>query len=436
MRGDQASTGLGRSSRDISRQEPEPREAGFTSTRATRKFPRPATILAAGLLLASLATFASIWKGPGAPPPWPEDQSFIEIVDLRISKQDGIWQFKYPHLGHSGGISSSLTIGFYKLLASVPLEVLNHHAKSIAAALFFLGAGFLAGPLVRTWQGAVLLPVLVWAGGYQAVEPSSEVFAAAFFSLFLAGAVRGDWPFLSGVALSLFAVSKVECLLLAVPVALVWLHSIYERRLRWLAAGAAACSTAVLLLPGLYLYREWDLGTSRGIVAFAQHYAWLVVPESSAGPPDTWLEVFRAAFPSAETLWDVVRSYPMGYLGFLAHSIPASLLNLALGLLGTMVALLLFPLVRGHSSEALRLARLTAVCLAGTLLFAALSAVLHPRYLARVYPALALIGTLFVERLWAGGLEGRERAIGAVVLTALVLTVGIWVAASPLSGLR
>lgn len=365
---------------------------------------KPVGILALGLLLALGLSSAAILSGPGAAPPWPEDQSFVEIVDLNLERADGVWQFRYPRLGHSGGITSSLVVGIYKLFVPVASSAINHHAKILGAALYFGTSWLLGRSLLRTRTGSLLFAALVGTAGFQFFEPTSEVLAGSLFNLFLVGAVLPLHPVVTTAFLGGFALAKADCLPIMVSVAAVWLGFECPRAHRVRALGALALSTGALLAPSLYLYGDWDLGSSRGVVAFGQHYSWLrdTGSEDAALSRDggDWRRVFEADFPGAESVVDVVRDHPERYLEFLGLSIRSGILGLLAGLQGLVAPLVLSAASRQQPKPAIRAARLALTCLAVTFVLATAFATLHVRYLARVYPALALVAVVFLEATW------------------------------------
>ena len=60
------------------------------------------------------------------------DQSFILFADLQLGRDNGHWIFRYPNLMFSGGVSSSLIVGPYKLLDPVSSENINWHIRIFA----------------------------------------------------------------------------------------------------------------------------------------------------------------------------------------------------------------------------------------------------------------------------------------------------------------
>jgi len=378
---------------------------------------------------------AAILAGPGAAPPWPEDQSFVELVDLSVGRAEGVWQFRYPRLGNSGGVTSSLVVGIYKLFVPVADSASNHHAKILGAGLFFATSWLLGSSLLASRAGSVLFAALVGTAGFQFLEPTSELVAASLFNLFLVGVVRPLHSAATAAFLGGFGLAKADCLPVMVAVALVWLGLECPRGERARALGALAVTIGALLAPSLYLYREWDLGSSRSFVAFGQHYSWLmgadVARAAGASGDEGWRRLLEADFPEARSVVDVVRTHPARYLEFLGVSSRSSLLGLLLGLQGLAVPTLLCLALRPQRPPLNRMARLAVTCLLVTFVLATAFATLHVRYLARVYPAVALVAVAFLEaccrlpelrrRRWSLGLS-----FAAVGLTVVIQALSLY----------
>lgn len=126
------------------------------------------------LLIASvLASF--ILRDDATAPMHPMDQSFV-YIDLKIAKSEtGTWRFDYPHLQYSGGISSSLLIGVYKLIFSPSNQTLNWHARLLGCAVYLVACLTLLNLMV---EGSVLIcvqkRVRCQAGGWSWYEVDFE----------------------------------------------------------------------------------------------------------------------------------------------------------------------------------------------------------------------------------------------------------------------
>jgi len=68
------------------------------------------------LVLAIFISAAYILKDSGMPLAQPMDQSFISTANPRLGRSNGSWIFQYPNIMFSGGITSSLIAGAYKLI--------------------------------------------------------------------------------------------------------------------------------------------------------------------------------------------------------------------------------------------------------------------------------------------------------------------------------
>ena len=176
------------------------------------------TCLASLLLSAFL-----ILRDSGIVPPHPMDQSFAETVDLHIKNNNGKLILSYPNLQYSGGITSSLVIGLYKLIVPATHESLNWHVR-IFSMLVYLVSGFALIFRFVKYDPARLLAILLLAtSGFQFIQPSSELIAGASLSMFVLCASIGLPPLITFLFLAIFALSKVEFAIAAVAMALFWL---------------------------------------------------------------------------------------------------------------------------------------------------------------------------------------------------------------------
>jgi hypothetical protein len=102
-------------------------------TSAGSRLKRSGDFLLLAVLVAALIVSAFfVLKGSGRPLPHPMDQSFILFADLQLGRDNGHWIFRYPNLMFSGGVSSSLIVGPYKLLDPVSSENINWHIRIFA----------------------------------------------------------------------------------------------------------------------------------------------------------------------------------------------------------------------------------------------------------------------------------------------------------------
>ncbi|HYP03995.1 MAG TPA: hypothetical protein VER57_05540, partial [Cyanobium sp.] len=84
----------------------------------------------------------------------------------------------------------------------------------------FLGSSlFLLETFVRSKSIRILAFLVIASSGYQFIEPTSELFAATLFNLFLVSAYRNWNPVLSSGLLAGFGLCKVELLLAAIVIA-------------------------------------------------------------------------------------------------------------------------------------------------------------------------------------------------------------------------
>jgi len=96
-------------------------------------------ILAVAVLISALI----ILQGSGVVPKPFMDQHFVETINLQLRREDGHFIFQYPNLMHTGGITSSLIAGIYKLIIPTSPSTLNWHFKIFAIASSLLSSFFL-----------------------------------------------------------------------------------------------------------------------------------------------------------------------------------------------------------------------------------------------------------------------------------------------------
>ena len=227
------------------------------------------------LLVASVwVSAALILRDPGTVPAWPMDQYFVDAADVAIRNVGGRWSFHYPNLQYSGGIASSLIAGVYKLVIPTTKATLNWHLRLLAMLAYLGSAWWLARSLIPSTAGQVLAYLLVCVSGLQFTQPSSELFAGAFFSLFLV-ALRLRWPaWLSGLMLALFSLCKVEVIVAVFVVALVWgryqLRSGVQRP--WEVALWSLGWVILFLSPAFVVAGSNPIGGNRSLQAFINSY--------------------------------------------------------------------------------------------------------------------------------------------------------------------
>ncbi len=282
-----------------------------------------------------------------------------------------------------------------------------HEWVRLAAMLFYAGA---AAALAARWLAsrALLAAFLafLFASQYPLLWLSTELFAGGFLCLALLGACA-RWPrSVVGVLLALLALTKLELVLVAGALLLVWIPR-GSRREALELGGSFAATLAVLLLPGLVLQGPGYLtsygDTDRGFATFAQHFAALVAPfQLAADAPNPWLHpgpYVEKVFPGARTLGDVVAQPGLAYLDFVALSVARGVRKVGWVLNWAALAVPILVVARRRADLPLDAQEKALVAtFVGVLPFVLLSYP-HIRYLARYYPLFLLLVLGSVERL-------------------------------------
>nr|AGC71993.1 hypothetical protein [uncultured bacterium A1Q1_fos_36] len=375
------------------------------------------------LLLVVLASF--VVRGDGMAPTHPMDQAFV-YTDLRITKSDaGTWRFEYPHLQYSGGISSSLLIGAYKLLVSPSNETLNWHARLLGCSLFFIASFALLQVSVAPRILRVLSLTVIATSGFALLEPTSELYAAAYFTGFLYF-MRSDAPWSAAVLLALFGLAKVELLLASALCLAVWVATERDTKVRLSAAAAYLACVVALCLPALYLYGRDGLLGGRAFSALSQHFAELycgINPMQCAALGGGWDNpnpIVELLFPGAASVADVILHYPAQYTRLLALGFRESFENILIALNGT-VFLLAIALSSRSTMDASdrRLCTLVLLTTAASLLPALFVAFVHIRYVARFSPAILVVTLVML------GFSGKHQTRVNWISMAVAATLGI-----------
>ncbi|MCP9832891.1 MULTISPECIES: hypothetical protein [unclassified Cyanobium] len=345
------------------------------------------------LMISITATLFFILKDNGSAPPWPMDQSFIGTVDLRIYRLDGHWNFHYPQLQNSGGISSSLLVGLYKLIVPLSPETLNWQVRSMAMLGYLVSSDVLIRTFIQQPLARISALLLVATSGFALIQPSSEILAGSLFTLFVVAATR-RWPvILASLLLAGFALCKVEFLLAAPFLALLWWWR--ERRTlknSWRIPCLVGLWVGLLLAPGFAVHGSRVIAGNRSFAAFSVHYASLFLPHQyqpySLDPWKSAIAIMNQVFPEAKSIVDVIYRYPKPYLDFLALSAIQSISNIAASL-KLMLVPMLTTMVNFKTLGGLRFPiLLITVAMVCTLIPGWMFAFVHIRYMAKFYPAI------------------------------------------------
>ncbi len=368
---------------------------GLAADREDRRF----SLILTALLVASLIISAAfILRDSGVVPGHPMDQHFAETVDLSIRRSDGHWVFQYPALQNSGGITSSLIAGIYKLIVPTSTTTLNWHIRILAMAMYLGSSWWLIRSLIASTPGRILAYLLICLSGFQFIQPSSELFAGSFFNLSLV-ALRLGWPtIVTALLLAVFGLCKVDMIVAAIFIAILW--GFWEhRRGRSNPAALALFTLAWLLLflaPALLLQGSNPMGGNRSMLAFMSAYTeFLGYHQFSGAPlaagPETMNRIRDAIFPGAQNLAQIVTQYPKLYFDFVGVSAARSLPNLV-----HAGKLMLIPLgLVIYQNKQLSTLRpfliILVVAIICTLIPAWLIIYIRIRYVVKLFPAIVAI---------------------------------------------
>ncbi len=393
-------------------------------------YPRNSWMIAAFFAAVIMISAVIVLSHDGRVPAHPMDQSFVSSADLRIGQQNGAWYFNYPHLQWSGGITASLIVGLYKLIIPASSDHLNHHIKIFAMLLFFITGYLLASRYIKTRPGLALFIAIMATSGFQFIEPTSELIAAAYLFAFLYGISRRWNVFISAFFLVCFALCKAEFTLPAGLIMFYWAWVTPSRGLKALIVGGFVFWLAVFIAPGIYLYgRENFLGAEgHAFAAFGPHYSALMAkyklidyPANNAWPQ--WVKIMSEEFPKAKSFSDLVIRYPQKYLLFVLLSAWTGIGILILtfkGLLGVLAlrwARYKEKIMPNHFEP------MILIGLIASIIPATLIAFLHSRYLGKSLILYSLISVVFWEYCRERSDKPAYAWQARIILALLILTL-------------
>jgi hypothetical protein len=351
------------------------------------------------LLVASLIiSAAAILRDSGVVPSHPMDQHFAETIDLAIRYSDGHWTFQYPALQNAGGITSSLIAGIYKLIIPTSKTTLNWHIRILTMVMYLGSSWWLVRSMIASTQARILAYLLICVSGFQFIQPSSDLFAGTFFSLSFV-ALRKEWPaWLTGLLLAIFGVCKVDMIVAAVVIAVLW--GIWEHRRGRQHPERLALFTLgwllLLLAPGFVVQGANPMSGNRSLLAFLSAYTEFLGYHQFTNNPvslgvETMNTVKEKVFPGVRNLADIVTKYPQLYFDFAGVSAARSLPNLV-----HAAKLMLIPLglviIQNKRLTTLRPYLIVLlVAMACTLIPAWLVIYIRLRYVAKLFPAIVVI---------------------------------------------
>jgi hypothetical protein len=288
-------------------------------------------ILVAALLISTLIIF----KGSGVVPKPYMDQHFVGTVDLHVRYEEGHLIFQYPNLMHSGGITSSLLAGIYKLIIPTSPDNLNWHFKTFAMLGCLTSSFFLLRTAIPQHLSLRLLGFfLIATSGYQLLEPSSDVVSAVFLNLFFIAVLR-RWPkLLAAFFLATFGLCKVELTLCASVLAILWFF--WERHLAapkaWLTLVFTALIMGAYLAPSFVLAGSSPLSSDRSSTAFFSAYRdFMRLHQFQTVPPseeEAGALIRQTVFRDAPSFRDVLSKHPDLYFDYVGVSAARSLPNI------------------------------------------------------------------------------------------------------------
>lgn len=328
----------------------------------------PLVLLVAALIISA----AFILADSGVVPAAPMDQHFAATVDLRIRYSEGQWAFHYPALQNSGGITSSLLAGIYKLIIPTTEQTLNWHIRIFAMSSYLISVFLLARAFLSSLPLRNLAFLIIASSGFQLLQPSSDLFAATCLNLFLVG-VQDCWP-RAGTALLLagFGLTKVDMILAALALALLWFWWDRRQGRKGALIGPALVLLWLLLLlaPAFVVAGADPFGGGRSTTAFLSAYGEFFgqhqFMQAATPPLDVAMKQARLrSFGGADSFVAMVLHNPTLYADFVAVSAARSLPNLmhTFKLMLVPLAMVIWQQRRLQSNRFLLWAALiTAIC--------------------------------------------------------------------------
>jgi hypothetical protein len=284
----------------------------------------------------------------------------------------------------------------YKLLIPTTPSSLNWHIK-ILGMIGFLGSSlFLLDTFIRNKSIRILAFLVIASSGYQFIEPTSELFAATLFNLFLVSAYRNWNPALCSGLLAGFGLCKVELLLAAIVIAGYWCFWARKKRKRAkIIAISFAWWLLIFLLPGFAIHGSESILGNRSFISFSAHYDMLFSAHQfyagwQKAIPGNMTSV-STVFGGADSVGQIVLQHPRQYLDFLALSAVQSIINVGATLKVLTIPFLALLWHRKWSAELRFPLIVLTLALVFTLLPAWLFGFVHVRYLSRYFPAIVVM---------------------------------------------
>lgn len=385
------------------------------------------------ILIGIILSYFNIVKESGKVPEWPMDQSFVSKANLHIYKENGVWQFHYPKLQHSGGITATLTIGLYKLILPTKPNTLNYHAKIFSMLFYFFSSYFLASQYLKTRLGLFIFTVIMLSSGSQFIEPSSELIACSYFFAFLLALARSWNPVLTTLFLVCFGLCKVELVIIACFIIFYWISITRSRKSQGLILISFFLWLGIFITPGLILYGIEIVSGNRAFHVFGWHYSSIFAKHQLVDIPfppcENYDIIMSKVFQNANSFFDIIAHYPRKYIDYVALSFLHSLIILFITFNGMIIIQLFLWLncdkktISGHFEPMILIAFVTSM------LPIILISSLHPRYLAKIYLPFVLLNIIYWEYSHINRLKFKEILVSKIVFYLIFATIlcNIWI---------
>jgi len=373
-------------------------------TSAGSRLKRSGDYLLLAVLVAALIVSAFfILKDSGSPLPHPMDQSFILFADLQIGRDNEHWIFRYPNLMFSGGVSSSLIVGLYKLLIPVSPENINWHIRIFAMSCYLGSSFLLVRQLISNTALRLLALTIIATSGFQFIQPSSEIFAGSLLIMFLYSVIV-RWPFWSSsLLLAMFGLAKVEFIFASMVLAFFWW--LWERRRGNPKAIWALVLTVVwlclMLLPCLFVEGANLQRFDRSMGSFLPTYVELFMPHQfspSGLSIDAVTSRLKAGeFREARSFFQFVIQHPGLYANYLGLSAVKGLPYFVHALKFMLIPMACVLYAKPQHGRPLLLLLLIAALF--TLVPAWMLSYVRIRYLVKLFPVFTILAISGCEEL-------------------------------------
>jgi hypothetical protein len=265
--------------------------------------------------------------------------------------------------------------------------------------VMYLGSSWgLIRSMIASANARILAYLLICISGFQFIQPSSDLFAGSFFNLFLF-AIRQGWPSaLAALVLAVFGLCKVDMIVAAVVIAVlwgVWEHQ-HGRKNPARLALLTGCWLLLFLAPAFVVQGSDPLAGNRSLLAFMSAYTDFLGYHQFSGQHvnvDTYTmdTVQITIFPGVKNLADIVTKYPQLYFDFVGISAARSLPNIVHAVKLMLIPLGLVIYQNSRLSSLRPYLIILMVAAACTLIPAWLIIFIRIRYVVKLFPAIVAI---------------------------------------------